>query len=195
MPAKFRVKTYREGDVYHICNRGGEGRNVFRNDEDFRKFENLLGSHEGVEILAYCLLTDHFHLLVRNIEERGITDFMRKVMTSYVMYFNKKYRRNGQLFENVYRAAAVPEGKVLAMTRFVHLNPAARRVRRFGLVEEVTGMQPEDYPYSSYRCYLGLKNYNWINKGFVKMSPNDYKKYMEEKSLDSDKEIEDLRID
>ena len=130
MPAKFRVKNYVRNGIYHIYNGGIDDREVFRDPQDFEKFESVLakciGEYEKpldgvfrglrpsyekhkkemnmfgqVELLTYCLMPSHIHLLVRQKGEDGITKLMRRVMTEYVMWNNRKYARHGQLFENV----------------------------------------------------------------------------------------------
>lgn len=192
MPQKFSVKEFTTEAVYHIYNRGIEGTEVFRQSEDFEKLillsrgylddytptpikgykderpylkkrrraMNLKGE---VEVLAYCLMQDHFHLLLWQREKDGISKFMRRLMTAYGMYFNKKYGRRGSLFEGIYKAVAInPPEDVLAASRYIHLKPVARTVSRFGPLTTVTGSRPEEYLYSTYRYYAGEET-GWIN--------------------------------
>jgi len=100
MPQAFTVKKYIPGNYYHIYQEGFEGRNIFLDKRDFNKFsklleKNLSGSHTGLELIAYSLLPNHFHLMLKLTEKTGITKLLRKVLTAYVMYFNKKYKRRG----------------------------------------------------------------------------------------------------
>ena len=192
MPAKNRLKTYAVGGVYHIYNRGYEGREVFKTDEDFNYFKDCLRRYAGkyeevtdpryksdrpyirqhkremnlageVAIWAYCLLPDHFHLLVHQSSESGMVKLMRRVMTNYVMYFNRRYHRKGILFENVYRAVLVPdEERVVSLSKYIHLNPAARVVKKYGLVATISSQTPEYYMYSSYPDYVGERVEEWV---------------------------------
>ncbi len=194
MPIKNRTKQYKEGAIYHIYNRGIDGREVFKDEQDYQFFTDCLknylliesayggGRYKSdrpyllrrrramnlngeIEMLSYCLLLDHFHLLVYQGIRDGITKFMRRVMTRYVMYFNRKYKRRGVLFENVYRAVSVGRPElVLGLSKFIHMNPAPKVVKRFGIVETTSATMPEFYPYSSYGCFVGDgEKSEWVN--------------------------------
>lgn len=192
MPVKFRLKKYVAGGIYHIYNRGIEGRNIFSNEIDFREFEDQLGKYLGevkqetgsrfkgerpyrlrhrmamnmsaeIKLWAYCLMPDHFHLLVKQEQENGITRMMRRVLTNYVMRYNKRHNRWGSLFEGVYKAVEVKnESDVAAVVDMIHKNPVNRKVKRFGPVETVTATAPEEYLYSSLRDYLGEEKRDWV---------------------------------
>jgi putative transposase len=216
MPSRNRVKLYLNGTIYHIYNRGIDSREIFREGEDYEFFQGILKRYLGkyteeisdrykaerpyirkhkqemnlkqeIDLLTYCLLPDHFHLLVRQRKADGITKLMRRVMTNYVMYFNKKYKRKGNLFENVYRAVIVPEDtNLVELTCYIHLNPVARVVRRYGPVETVSSSSPEYYMYSSYQDFLGIRQDEWLKpeivlEKFKLLYPeeDDYKTYME----------------
>ena len=167
MPAKNRIKRYIEGGYYHIYNRGIDGREIFADEQDYRTFlytlkrylEPYMGeTREGfkkdrpsilthkqrmsldgnVALLAYCLMPNHFHLLVKQKSKDGITKLVRRVCTNYAMYFNHKYERKGVLFESVYKAVAVTgEEQLINLSRYIHLNPVNVVKRRYGLVETV----------------------------------------------------------
>lgn len=225
MPIKNKLKIYKSGGVYHIYNRGLDGRDVFKDETDFLELEGILAKYllpfvenEGgiyktarpsvtankrkmnlageVELIAYCLMPDHFHFLVKQQHEQGITQLMRRIMTQYVMYFNKRYQRRGPLFENIYRAVLVEEETViLDLTKYIHLNPVSRTIRRFGPVETVTGSRPEDYSYSSYRCYIGLDSKKWVNNTYFNISPNNYIKVIEKADPALDKRLMNISLD
>src|SRR3989338_2787894 len=109
MPAKNTVKIYIEGGYYHLYNRGVEKRSIFQDDDDYKKFQNLLKVYLStpkrsdlitarynrknlngqVILLAYCLMPNHFHLLVMQNSKNGIADLVHCLNTSYVAYFNK----------------------------------------------------------------------------------------------------------
>jgi putative transposase len=197
MPVKFKLKEYCEGGVYHIYNRGIDGREVFVTGEDYEMWINLMQRYLGewqekqdprfkgerpyilrhkkemnlsgqVRVLAYCLMPDHFHLVIRQEVKNGITQLMRRLMTNYVMYFNRKYKRSGMLFENVYRAVLLPDDDLAVwMTKYVHTNPAVKTVKRFGLVETSNAFSPEYYLYSSYQNFLGERHNDWVDSEWV----------------------------
>lgn len=197
MPAKNRVKKYVEGGYYHIYNRGIEGREIFSDEQDYKTFlltlKRYLELYSGetregfkkdrpsilthkqemsldseVILLAYCLMPNHFHLLVKQKIGDGITKLMRRVCTNYSMYFNRKYERRGGLFESVYKAVAVSsEEQLINLSRYIHLNPVKIIKRRYGLVETVVGSKPEEYAYSSLRKYLGLEEVSWVKPGEI----------------------------
>ena len=108
-----------------------------------------------VEILALCLMPDHFHMLVWQKTGEGMKKLMQRAVTYYSMYYNRKYQRSGPLFENVYRAMIVQPGEPgLLVSKYIHTNSVTRQVKRFGLVETTSGLNPEYYMYSSYANYL-----------------------------------------
>ena len=125
-----RTVDFALGEIYHCYNRGVEKRTIFLDSEDFSYFFNGLclynsnicgkkmrsfGTQSKQEadteklasILAYCLNKNHFHLLIREEVEGGISKFMQRVLTSYVMYFNKKYERVGTLFQGKFQSRHV----------------------------------------------------------------------------------------
>jgi putative transposase len=232
MPCKNRVKDYLNGAIYHIYNRGLDGREIFKDDEDFEFFRTVLKkylntfSEEGdgryktdrpyikrhkremnlageIEMLAYCLMPDHYHLLVRQKQADGITKLMRRVMTNYVMYYNRKYKRNGNLFENIYRAVIVPEDiRLVELSKHIHLNPVARVVRRYGLVETISSSSPEYYMYSSYQEYVGGRQDGWVKCTRVldilgKQMPEerDYRSFVEREDKNRQQAISNLILE
>ncbi|MDO8603900.1 MAG: transposase [bacterium] len=139
-------------EYYHLYNRGVDKRTVFMDAEDYKRFTALLYlanntnsvhmnnlNHRGltsldvlsiekgdtlVDIGAYCLMPNHFHVLVREKIESGISIFMQKVMTGYTMYFNKKYKRTGALFGGTFKAQHVARDTYLKyLFAYIHLNP------------------------------------------------------------------------
>lgn len=171
MPSQNVVKEFHDDAIYHVYNRGVERRNIFQDDQDYRYFlayfDKYLGAIEfkdsfnrpytklslDVQLLAYCLMPNHIHLVLKQKREGGITQLMRKVQTGYAMYFNQKYSRVGSLFQGVYKASLVQDDSYLMhLSRYVHLNPVS------------LGLLPELYPYSSYAAYLGESNPSFLHK-------------------------------
>lgn len=225
MPARFRIKEYRTGAYYHIYNKGIEGREIFRDNEDFEMFEKYLerylteykedktGRYKPnrpsvvtyrqsmslnleVRLVSYCLMPNHYHLVVVQESGHGITKLMRRVLTSYVMYFNGKYNRRGPLFENVYRGVLLNGvEQVVGVTRLIHLNPEKRTRRRFGLVESVIGTTAQDYLYSSYSQYIGNNIEIWINPVYGDIEPSEYRRYVETIKSEAETEYKKLMVD
>lgn len=177
MPRKNSLKVYVRDAFYHLYNRGVEKRQIFIDDEDYRTFlfnlkkcllppkkwkkkphwlpEIFLGELEKkINLIAYCLMPNHFHFLVKQKSEDGITKLISKVCTSYTMYFNKRNNRVGSLFQGVYKAVMLEtDEQLLHLSRYIHLNPS----------EEGVGVsQLAKYPYSSYPVYLGLRKTVWV---------------------------------
>lgn len=163
MPAKNSVKLFIENGYYHLYNRGVEKRNIFLDEQDYtiflynlkRYLDPSLGSDphslvQEIDLLAFCLMPNHFHLQVKQHTKNGITKLIRAVCTNYVMYFNNKYEREGTLFQGKYKAALIETDiYLLHLSRYIHLNP-------------YPGSDPLSYPYSSYSYYMGNKNANWV---------------------------------
>ena len=101
-----------------------------------------------VEILAFCLMPNHFHLLLRQLQDNGISIFMSNVANSYTRYFNTKQKRIGPLFQGKFRAVRVEtDNQLLHLSRYIHLNPYSSYVTK-------TLDGTENYSYSSFPEYL-----------------------------------------
>lgn len=144
MNRKFKFSV---GEFYHIYSRGTEKRPIFLDANDYHRFIKLLyvcNSHKSivfrdipsdqiyihergetlVDIGAYCLMSNHFHMLVHEKVENGISTFMHKLLTSYSAYFNKKYGRTGSLFEGAFKGVCVDNDNYLKyLFSYIHLNP------------------------------------------------------------------------
>lgn len=173
MPAKNTVKTYSENTFYHVYNRGVEGRDIFEDEKDYKVFLNFtkryltrVGQNEvqprwrtdvvdKLQLIAYCLMPNHFHLLIKQITVNGMTLFMRALMNSYVKYFNQKYSRVGGLFQGIFKAAIIDsEPYLLHLTRYIHLNP---------LDEKAATLSSLNNYYCSYGEYIGKRNTKWLH--------------------------------
>jgi putative transposase len=103
-----------------------------------------------VEILAFCLLPNHFHLLLKQLKEKGIPIFLRNLQNSYARYFNIKSQRIGPLFQSIFKAVRIETTEqLLHVCRYIHLNPSS------SYIVEIKKL--EDYPWSSLPEYLNLK--------------------------------------
>ncbi len=139
---------------------------------------------DKVDLIAYCLMPNHFHLLIRQNDADSIKRFMGSLMTRYSMYFNKKYDRVGSLFQGRYKAVMITdEGYLLHLSRYIHLNPKE-------CVDDLLKA------YSSYPEYLGKRQTSWINTepvlSYFNSKPlpefkkvNTYKHFVEDYKKDS----------
>jgi len=138
------------GAVYHVMNRGNSRQKTFLSREDYERFLTTLGeAHDlwGVEVFAYCLMSNHYHLCLRTPEGK-LSRIMRHVDGLYTQRFNRAHRRDGALFRGRYKAIVVEaEAYLASVVRYIHLNP----------VEAGLAKSPEEYPWSSHRVYLRKK--------------------------------------
>lgn len=211
MPHKNTLRTYIANGYYHVYNRGVEKRTIFLEKQDFDHFLQLIESYlvpqppppdklikntpywrsilkEGeVTLLCFCLLANHFHLILKQRNNDGITKFMRRISNAYVRYFNKKYHRVGGLFQGKFKSVLIDnESYLLHLSRYIHQNPEVRPL--------------DCYVYSSYHHYLRKPNPPWINPQeilsyFSANNPNlSYKSFVEEISTNTNP-ISDLTLD
>ena len=223
MPSKNRVKIYIENSYYHVYNRGVDKQNMFIEDIDYRIFLKYLKEalsepikkkkavdvqgrsfnaieyqvknfEKTISLIAFCLMPNHFHLLIKQHQKYSMESFMRSLSTRYVSYFNKKHERVGPLFQGRYKAALVTSDKyLLHLSRYIHLNPME-------IGSDTTAA------YSSYANYLGLKRSNWLKPSVVldyfkeESAPEfnntrTYKSFVENYESSSKIELGDLVID
>jgi len=149
------------GAFYHVTSRGNEQKDVFKSRKDREKFLEYLASatqRYGAVIHAYCLMSNHYHLLLET-PAGNLSQIMQHINSAYTTYFNIKRKRAGHLFQGRYKAILVEADEYATeLTRYIHLNPVrAKMVAR-----------PEDYPWSSYRGYIGEgKAPEWLNREFI----------------------------
>jgi len=176
VPAKNSLKDFEENGYYHIYSRGVEKRLIFLDSQDYGVFlsylkfylspveedlelfpsKRLKNYFNNIDLLCYCLMPNHFHFFVRQNERTGITDFTRSLLTRYSMYFNKRYKRSGSLFQGRYKAVKVEsEAQFVYLTKYIHRNPSE-------LVPDLLS-----YKYSSLSNYLGNIKQNWLKPGQI----------------------------
>ncbi len=131
-----------------------------------RKFKNKERQPRKllVEIMAFCLMPNHFHLMVRQKSGNGITEFMRKLGTGYTNYFNKKYERVGALFQGKFKSVLISENShFIHLPYYIHFNPLdliAPEWRNREIKDLNKAIQfLENYRWSSYPDYIGKKNF------------------------------------
>lgn len=193
-------KIFRANHFYHVYNRGVNKQDIFLDTQDYRNFLKrlilvlgiatrvTLGTSrikplptEAFSILCYCFMPNHFHLLIRQNTALGIDKLMLKISTSYAIYFNKKYRRVGPLFQDSFKAKLVEQDSYLTyLSAYIHNNPT----------------EPLKYEFSSFQDYLkmregGLCQIDFILQGFENQ-PEKYKKFVLGYNSQDEFKIQDL---
>ncbi len=145
MPRQARKKS--ESGIYHIMMRGINRQTIFRDKNDKKKFLLTLKYYKKInnfELYCYCLMNNHIHLLVKETSE-SISNFIKRISSSYVYWYNRKYERCGHLFQERFKSETVEsEEYFLTVLRYIHQNPV-----KAGLVKNV-----EEYEWSSYNEYM-----------------------------------------
>lgn len=152
-----------ESGFYHAINRGVSRSTIFEDDEDYLVFLRLIESsmkRAPIEVHAYCLMPNHYHLLLRDTEQ-NLSAFMRHLGASYALYFNEKYERVGSLFQSRFKSECVEDDAYfLTVLRYILQNPAKAGIARM-----------DAYPWSSLDAYRGRTNNNKpsniVNTGFA----------------------------
>ncbi|MFH1178635.1 MAG: transposase [bacterium] len=181
-----RATPFAVDEWYHCYNRGIEKRIVFEDTRDYHRFLELLylandefplrhddiGTHKFEEILkiprgkklvdigAFCMMPNHFHLVLKEIRNGGITSFMRKIGTAYVLYFNARHGRTGNLFLKPFKSRHVSTDRYFQhLINYVHCNPATLyepEWKTSNVVDpQFLGEQIAAYQYSSLGAHTG----------------------------------------
>lgn len=195
MPAKNSIKEFVSDSYYHLYNRGVEKRIIFNDEQDYTVFLSYLKTYlipkdivalqktlkdpdvswkikdrilkelrlnnfaGDVILVSYCLMPNHFHMLVKQHEAESIDRFMNSLCTRYAMYFNRKHKRVGVLFQDHYKALRVAtDEQLLHLSRYIHNNPSKLASQ---------GGPLQNYMYSSYQDYLGLRHTSWVASNMV----------------------------
>ncbi len=164
---------------------------VFREGSTFTRFTDIFKLPKGeplVAIGAWCLMPNHFHLLVKEISENGITKFMQKITTGYTMYFNQKYERSGSLFQGRFKSEHSDNDNYLKyLFSYIHLNPVKliageSKWKDVGIKNRDKAKKfLEKYEYSSFNNYTGNHSYEKIiSKEEFPRYFADTKEFMEE---------------
>lgn len=157
MPRASRIKS--ESGIYHIMLRGINQQVIFEQSEDYEKFIEVLNKYKaisGYKVFAYCLMSNHIHLVIKE-EKESIEQIIKRIAGSYVYWYNWKYYRKGHLFQDRFRSEPIEDEKyLLTVIRYIHKNPVKAEI-----IEKL-----EDYPYSSYKEYI-IDESGIVDKDFV----------------------------
>ncbi len=149
MPRYAREKS--QTGIYHVMLRGIDKRDIFLTQKDYKKFLHYIELAKGkseISILAYCLMTNHVHMLIKEGKEE-IGDSIRRIAVGYAQYHNRNHERTGHLFQNRYQSEPVNDDRYLFIVlRYIHQNPL-----KAGIAKNI-----RDYQWSSYNDYLIDKN-------------------------------------
>jgi putative transposase len=182
MPRQARLDA--PGTLHHIIIRGINKAPIFKDDQDKNAFLKRLGENitQGdCKVYAWVLMTNHVHILFKSGKD-GISSVMRKQLTWYAQYFNRRRKRTGHLFENRYKSIICEEETYLqALVRYIHLNPIRANMLQ-------TMEQLDRYPWTGHRALIGKVDYAWMDVDTVlsefgsarKKAVTGYKRFVRE---------------
>ena len=161
MPRLARLDA--PGALHHIMIRGIERRVIFRSDQDRRDFLKRLAvllPESQTQCYAWVLMKNHVHLLLRS-GVSGISQLMRRLLTGYAVYFNRRYRRHGQLFQNRFKSIICQENVYFKeLVRYIHLNPVRAKV-----VGDIGSLNR--YPFCGHSALMGKQKRPWQQNDYV----------------------------
>ncbi len=168
-----REVAFLPGQYYHVYNRGVNHETIFHTEENYRFLLRLIKKYTSLNrmaIIAYCLMPNHYHFLLRQNGEIPISAFVQAVFNSYTKAFNRAFARTGTLFEGPFRAVAVDKFEyLLHLCRYIHRNPLEA-----GMVNH-----PADWQYSNYLEWVGRRAGTLVDMDFVKENYPNSQEYEE----------------
>ena len=179
-------KNFSEGNIYHLYNRGNNKEILFRDEQDYRAFLFRLGlvlgfkkedldkceitkspksririsglKSENFKLHAFCLMPNHFHLLIEQCGDESISKLMVKLCTSFSRYLNLKYKRVGYVFQDRFKAVHIETNpQLMLISSYIHMNP----------IKDSLANKPEDYKWSSYNDFIVNRKNSIIFKDFL----------------------------
>lgn len=200
--------------IYHIFNKSIAGYKIFSKKTDYDRFIEMMKYYQNanntlrfsvyyqslkkskypdnfvnntlksVDIIAYCIMPTHIHLVLCQLIENGITKFMKNILDSYSRYFNIVNNRKGPLWQGRFKSVLVEsDEQLLHLTRYVHLNPSSDNLVK----------SPEDWNYSSYREYLGSAADDICNfPQYIEINKESYKVFVQDRQ-DYQKKLAEIK--
>ena len=142
------------GEFFHITVKGINGEYIFQENIDKNEYLKLLKEKINIDILAYCIMDNHAHILIKTENVNEMSKYMKKVNTSYALYYNKKNMREGYVFKSRFFSQQIEDRKHLfSCIVYIHKNPVKANIVR----------NMENYKFSSYNDYFGINHRNLIN--------------------------------
>ena len=207
MPSLYYQRVFVPGCYYHVYNRGAHQQNIFQDDQDYQTFTEILGYYlihpSGIAqsilnrkakdckvtnlvkdppscaVLAYCLMPNHFHLMLKQLsQELTISDLMRRVSIGYAMYYNDRYHHSGTIFQGRYKNILITnEYQWVYLSKYIHRNPMH--------LQSYEPCKLLNYTYSSYPNYLGKRQNDWLDTStfldrYHKNPPQEYQDFVED---------------
>lgn len=164
-------RKYSTSGVYHILYRGVNQQNIFEEEKDFLKMKEIISdvkSEMQFEVYAYCFMSNHVHIVMKEKKLKDISLIMKRILTKYARWYNIKYDRSGALIANRYKSVPVEVDEYfIQLIRYIHQNPL-----RAQLVRDI-----EEYPYSSYNEYMKKAEITDINFLYEMISKKELKDF------------------
>ncbi len=179
MPSRY--VPFVNGEYYHVFNRGVMHIPIYTNASDYKHFlhaaryyqvdgprprfsffdpkkHSLRQNKKIVNIVSYCFMPNHFHFLLQQMKDGGVTEFVGKLSNSYTKYINTKYKRDGHLLQGTFKSVYVETNEqLLHLSRYIHLNPLV------GYLVKDLG----EYPWSSFHEYVGSRIIQMCDKEVI----------------------------
>jgi putative transposase len=164
------------GEYFHVYNRGVRKTTIFDTQANYAYFLRRAQSfldNESVRVVCYCLMPNHFHFLLEQVQQGGISKFIQQVCNSYAKALNKQRGQSGHIFESKYKIKLIDsDGYLIWLSRYIHRNPPEAHIaRRCG-----------DWHYSSYRHFIGMGKNSIVSPGAVLSrftSTDEYRQFVE----------------
>ncbi len=168
---------YIKNNYYHIFNRGIDRKSIFLEEENYLHFISLMKKYEqkyNISVIAYCLVPNHYHLLVYQTSDIPVSRFIQSMNNAFVQGMNSQLKRKGTLFEGAAKSRLIEnEEYLLQVCRYIHLNPLKHK-----LVQNLS-----DWKFSNYQnCINGWNGY-LADSGFIEdlfQSKNNYREFVED---------------
>lgn len=171
----YRGDTFTAGHYYHIYNRGAGKTLIFFNDGNYEYLLRLVRRYQkkyGVTVIAYCLMPNHYHFLLRQEMGGSLSKFMQVLFIAYVQALNLQQGRTGTLFEGRFKHKCVDKWEYLmVLCRYIHRNPVKTKLVA----------KPEDWVYSNYREWIGLRSGTLKDETFIQdhfSNPEGYREFV-----------------
>ena len=175
--ARKNTLIWQKGMYYHIYNRGARQVTIFREETNYLFTISKIKAYsqaKRIAVIAYCLMPNHYHFLVRQDGEEAAGSLPQYLFNSYSKAYNKMYGHSGTLFEGRFRAKAIQNtNHLLHLCRYIHGNPV-----KHGIVA-----QPTDWPYSNYLEWIEERPGTLVDRSFIReqfSGPEQYKKFLAE---------------
>lgn len=178
-------KNFSVGEIYHLYNRGNNRENIFFDKTDYKSLMFRIGILLGFKpeklmeneisktpfsriristksglfkLHCFCLMPNHFHLMIEQCGKVSISNFMLRLSTSFSMYMNKKYKRVGHVFQDQFKSVRIETNRQLMWTSaYIHMNPVKSKIIK----------EPSNYAWSSYRDFIGNRDTNFLEKDLI----------------------------